>query len=138
MLALNTSERGILRKGNSYGPILPGNYKIKQQLTNDLGIFMKDAKISAWDQEVSIHVDSEAWMAHAKSLQKAVFDRINQFNAEVSDWETSDYAPQSCPRRPRRSLRRSLRFASENSRHLKISWTGCNPLIWACLPIRTV
>ncbi|GEB77321.1 TcaA second domain-containing protein [Sporolactobacillus inulinus] len=97
VLALNTSERGILRKGNSYGPILPGNYKIKQQLTNDLGIFMKDAKISAWDQEVSIHVDSEAWMAHAKSLQKAVFDRINQFNAEVSDWETSDYAPQKLP-----------------------------------------
>ncbi|WP_028976602.1 TcaA second domain-containing protein [Sporolactobacillus terrae] len=97
VLALTTSEHGILRKGNRYGPILPGNYKIKQQLTNDLGIFIKHAKISVWDQDVSLHVDSEAWMAHAKPLQKAVFDRINQFNAEVSDWETSEYAPQKLP-----------------------------------------
>jgi hypothetical protein len=96
-LALNANQQGISHKGNNYGRILPGTYVLQKQLTNDLGIFIKKEKIAVWDQPITIDVNSAAWMAHDASVQKAVIERINQFNSEVSIWETSEYVPTKLP-----------------------------------------
>lgn len=97
VLAMSANQRNVPRKGNSYGPILPGNYTVQEQLTNDLGIFIKKGKLSVWDGQVSIDVDSETWMAHSSAIQKQVIERIDQFNQEVSVWETSEYDPEKLP-----------------------------------------
>lgn len=97
VLAINADERGIKRKKSHFGPILPGTYVIQKQLTNELGIFIKKEKIAVWDQPISINIDSAEWMKTNNALQKQIFERINQFNKEVSDWETSEYNPAKLP-----------------------------------------
>lgn len=96
-LALNADQQGIAHKGTKYGRILPGTYVLQKQLTNDLGIFVKKEKIAVWDQPITIDVNSAAWIARDASVQKAVIERINQFNSEVSIWETSEYVPTKLP-----------------------------------------
>lgn len=97
VLAINANERGAKRTGDRFGPFLPGSYVIQKQVTNELGVFIKKEKITVWDQPISIDVDSAAWMRTSEDLQKQVFERINAFNKEVSDWETSGYDPAKLP-----------------------------------------
>ncbi|MFD2616061.1 hypothetical protein ACFSTF_01810 [Terrilactibacillus laevilacticus] len=54
-------------------------------MINELGIFIKNEKISVWSKENSVTVDS--------NIQKKIVQTVHQFNQEVSLWETTENDP---------------------------------------------
>ncbi|MTT31401.1 hypothetical protein GMB86_05125 [Terrilactibacillus sp. BCM23-1] len=80
-------------KSQTYGPVFPGSYQVKKKVINELGIFIKNEKISVWDKENSVTVDSKTWIQDDPNIQKNIVQTVHQFNQEVSLWETSEYDP---------------------------------------------
>lgn len=83
------------RSEGKYGPVLPGRYELNKKVTNELGSFQKKEKMTVWDGGATVAVDTNEWMRSDRTLQKQVIGAVDQFNREVSAWETSGYDPQT-------------------------------------------
>lgn len=82
------------KKKEIYGPILPGEYKVKATVKNELGEFTKEEKKDVWgDADVSFLIDDEKLARDDKDVQKDIVNAANMFNEDMSVYVTSDFNP---------------------------------------------
>src|SRR5699024_11059754 len=77
-----------------YGPLLPGEYKVKATVKNDLGTFNKEKKKDVWGSaDVSFLIDDEKLARDNKQVQKDIINAANKFNEDMSVYVTSGFDP---------------------------------------------
>ncbi|MFX3618815.1 MAG: hypothetical protein ACE3JK_15005 [Sporolactobacillus sp.] len=81
------------KKANHFEPVFPGSYPLQKKVVNDLGFFTKKQSLTVWNRPVTVSVHTLNWVQSDAATQKSVLTAVNQFNTEVSVWETTEYDP---------------------------------------------
>lgn len=82
------------KKKEIFGPIFPGEYKVKATVKNALGTFDKEEKKDVWgDADVSFLIDDEKLARGNKKVEKDIINATNNFNEDMSVYVTSGFNP---------------------------------------------
>lgn len=79
-----------MKEKESYGPLLPGEYKLETAVKNQLGVFKQEEKIDVWgNPQVTVLVDPEKLARENDAVNEDIMQSTVIFNENLSKFSTS-------------------------------------------------